>query len=83
MPFDKYSDNIFHPYLALDPTVVESPRPRDDEEFIVIERNVSYKRLMQLLLAGNINVASSYGILLGIQKLREMGVSLCKESDQQ
>jgi hypothetical protein len=35
-PADKYSDNVFHAYLAMDLSAVASPRPLDDSESIEI-----------------------------------------------
>ena len=33
-PFDKYSDNRFYTYLALDCTTVKSPRAMDDDKLL-------------------------------------------------
>lgn len=76
MSFDKYSTNRFFPYLALDCMAVANPRPMDDEELITVEHNVSYKRMMELVTSGQMNVVSSYAILLGVRKLREMGIKV-------
>lgn len=76
MSFDKYSTNRFFPYLALDCTAVTNPRPMDDEELITVQHNVPYKRMMELVTAGQMNVVSSYAILLGVRKLREMGIKV-------
>ena len=75
-PLDKYSTNRFHAYLALNCEEVSQPKPLDEEEYIIIERNVSYQRLMQLVTSGQINLVSSYAILLAIRKLRELGIPL-------
>ena len=76
VPFDKYSDNRFFPYLALDCETVLNPKPQDEEEFIVVVKGVSYKKLMELISKGEINVLSSYTILMGLNKLREMNIDL-------
>jgi hypothetical protein len=76
MSFDKYSTNRFFPFLALDCTFVADARPMDDEELITVLRAVPYSRMMQLLTSGEMNVVSSYAILLGVKKLREMGIKL-------
>jgi hypothetical protein len=76
MSFDKYSTNRFFPFLALDCTFVANARPMDDEELITVERAVPYSRMMQLLTSGEMNVVSSYAILLGVKKLREMGIKV-------
>ena len=80
-PFDKYSNNSFFPFLALDCEEVAHPRPMDDEEHITVLRNVSHGQLMEWLCAGRINVLSSYTALLGVRKLREMGVPLDADND--
>lgn len=79
VPLDKYSDNRFFPFLALDCELVSDPKPQDEEEYILVERQVSYKRLMTLVNSGQINVASSYTILLGIRKLQELGIPVLFE----
>ena len=73
IPFDKYSDNRFFLFLALDCQSVENPRGRDEGEFIDVEHGVSKERLLDIIYRGKINVASSFCILLGIRKLEELG----------
>lgn len=73
IPFDKYSDNRFYLFLALDCKSVENPRERDEGEFIDVEHGVSKERLLDIINHGQMNVASSFCILLGMQKLSEMG----------
>jgi hypothetical protein len=79
VPFEKYSDNRFYPYLALDCQPVANPKPLDDEEYIVIHKNVGYKQLMEMISDGRFNVISSYTILMAIRKLKELGLPLEKE----
>lgn len=79
VPIEKYSDNQLYPYLALDCIPVKNPKPMDDEEFIIIHRNISHTRLMEMISNGELNIISSYTVLLGIQKLIEMGIKLQKE----
>lgn len=74
MPLDKYSNNNFLPFLALDCQPVMNPRPADDEEFISIHHNVTYHEMMNLIRNGNMNVVSTYTIMLGFQKLLELGI---------
>ena len=76
MSFDKYSTNRFYSYLALDCEHVANPAPCDDEELISIEHGVSYRDMMRLVTSGQINMVSTHAILLGVQKLRDMGVKL-------
>jgi hypothetical protein len=73
---DKYSDNKFHAYLAIDCEKVANPREIDEEEYIVIKDNISYNELMQLISSGQMNVLSSYASLMAIQKLKELGLPL-------
>jgi 8-oxo-dGTP pyrophosphatase MutT (NUDIX family) len=74
MSFEKYSDNHFHAYLVLDPEVVPNPKALDLEEYIIIERNVPYSKIMQLIRGCEINVMSSYALLLAFAKLDELGI---------
>ena len=73
---DKYSDNKFYAYLAIDGEKVSNPRPIDDEEHITIKPNINYRQLMSLITSGRMNVLSSYASLLAIQKLKELGLPL-------
>jgi hypothetical protein len=74
IPFDKYSDNRFYPYLAINPTIVSNPRPLDDEEFIKIEPFISKAQLLDIIYAGKMNVASSFAVLLALRKLEELSL---------
>lgn len=74
MSFDKYSNNHFFPYLALDCTPVMNPKAMDDDEYIMVEKNVTHDRLMNLMKTGQMNVVSTFTILLGLQKLAELGI---------
>lgn len=73
-PLDKYSNNLFYPFLAMDCEIVDNPKPLDDEEFIMIEHNVTHSSLMNLISHGGINLVSTYTILLGLRKLKELGI---------
>ena len=72
IPLDKYSTNLFFPYLALDCTPVAHPKPADEEEYIRIEKNVSYQQLMSYISNGEVNIISSFTIMLALQKLDEL-----------
>lgn len=76
--FDKYSDNILYPYIALNCKVVDSPRPLDDDEFIIVEKNVTYKRVWELISTGQMNIFSSYVSMLAMRKLDELGIHIDK-----
>lgn len=73
-PCDKYSDNAFYPFLALDCESVSDPRPMDDDEYIDVEHGVTRQRLLDLIRNGELNVNSSYTVLLALTKLEEMGL---------
>lgn len=74
MSFEKYSDNHFYPYLVLDPIHVPNPKPLDAEEYIIIEKEVPVKRIMELITSCQMNVVSSYCVLLALKKLDELGI---------
>lgn len=76
MPFDKYSTNRFYPFLAVDCKHIANGKDLDDQEFIIIERNITYPKLMSLLHSGQINVVSTYAILLGLRKLHDLGIEV-------
>lgn len=78
MPLDKYSNNQFMPFLALDCTQVSLFRPLDDEEHITIHPNITYPMIIEMIQSGRMNVVSTYTILMGIQKLLELGLPLTK-----
>jgi hypothetical protein len=73
---DKYSDNKFYAYLAIDCKKVNSPRPIDEEEYIKIKPNITYGQLMKLISSGQMNVLSSYASLMAIKKLTDLGYKL-------
>lgn len=71
---DKYSSNEFYCWLVVDPYVTPTPKPMDDEEFIEIERGVSMQRCMSMLGRGEMSIVSSFVILMGARKLRQLGL---------
>lgn len=75
-PFEKYSDNELYPFLALDCRPVLNPKPADAEEFITVHSNISHARLLDMISSGQMNIVSSYTALLGIRKLKELGIPL-------
>ena len=79
VPFEKYSDNLLHSFLALDCRPVLNPKPLDDEEYIIIHKNVCHSRLLEMIYAGELNIISSYTVLMGLRKLKEMGIPLDRE----
>jgi len=79
IPFDKYSTNRFYAYLALDCLPVTNPKPLDDEEEITIHPNVTYPEMMEVMKKGEMNVVSTFAILLGLQKLDELGIDYKKK----
>lgn len=79
IPFEKYSNNKLYPFLALDCRPVLNPKPADDEEFITVHKNISHSQLVNMVTAGQLNIISSFTVLLGIRKLVELGIPLEKE----
>ena len=79
IPFEKYSNNTLYPFLALDCRPVLNPKPADDEEFITVHKNISHSQLIKMVTAGELNIISSFTVLLGIRKLVELGIPLEKE----
>eukprot|EP00904_Undaria_pinnatifida_P006295 jgi/Undpi1/2796/HiC_scaffold_14.g06173.m1 len=69
----KYSTQIFHPYLVVDPVVKGEPRALDDGEFIEYIRGVSLEEVRAMIVAGDMSVTSGYATLMAIEKLRELG----------
>lgn len=76
IPFDKYSNCILHPYLALDCVLLDNPKPIDVDEWITIEHGVSYTRLMELVEGGKMTLPCVYCITLGLKKLKELGINV-------
>ena len=72
IPFDKYSDNRFYTYLALNCTPKENPKAMDDDEFITIVPQVRYDQLMSIINKGEMNIASAFGVLLALRKLEQL-----------
>lgn len=79
IPFEKYSDNQLFPFLVLDCKPILNPKPADDEEYIIVHKNVSYSRLLDMISSGQLNIISSFTVMLGIKKLIEMGIPLEKK----
>jgi hypothetical protein len=74
IPFDKYSDNRFYVYMALDCVEIGAPREKDENEFIIVEDGFSRIDLMKIISNGQVNVASAFAILLGLNKLKDLGL---------
>lgn len=71
---DKYSSNEFYCWLVVDPEVTTTPKAMDDEEFIEIKRGVSIQQCMAMLGRGELSVVSSFVVLMGARKLRQLGL---------
>jgi hypothetical protein len=78
IPLEKYSDNVFTPYLVLDTEITATPKPPDAEELIEIIENVTFDELMKIILAGEMNIVSSFSVVLALQKLEQLGFQLKK-----
>lgn len=46
----------------------------DDEEFIEIKRGVSMQQCMSMLSRGELSIVSSFVVLMGARKLRQLGL---------
>ena len=71
---DKYSSNEFYCWLVVDPEITSTPKPMDDEEFIEIKRGVSMQQCMSMLSRGELSIVSSFVVLMGARKLRQLGL---------
>ena len=76
IPFEKYSDNQLYPFLVLNCKSVLNPKPVDDEDYIIIHKNISHARLLDMITSGELNIISSFTVMLAIRKLIEMGIPL-------
>lgn len=71
---DKYSNNEFYCWLVVDPHVTATPRALDDEESIEIQRGITMKQATRMLTGGKLSIVSSFTLLMGARKLRELGL---------
>ena len=77
--FDKYSENLLYPYLALDCTKVNIPKPQDTDEFIEVHRDVTYKKLMSIIDEGDMNLFSTYMCFKALRKLEQLNIVVNKD----
>mmetsp|Transcript_36131 Transcript_36131/g.66665 ORF Transcript_36131/g.66665 Transcript_36131/m.66665 type:complete len:127 (-) Transcript_36131:70-450(-) len=70
---DKYNASMITAYLVLDANHVDDPRPLDEEEDIEIVRGVPAEDILDMVRRGEFNIVGSFGALLAIEKLRELG----------
>jgi len=77
-PADKYSDNRFDIFLAMDcsPVGVQQQRNLDSAERIDIYPGVSYKRVMDIIEKGEMNVAGSFACMVAFRALERKGYPL-------
>eukprot|EP00904_Undaria_pinnatifida_P011178 jgi/Undpi1/7190/HiC_scaffold_22.g09664.m1 len=73
---DKYSNNEFYCWLVVDPHVTATPRALDDEESIEIQRGITMKQATRMLTGGKLSIVSSFTLLMGARKLRELGLDV-------
>lgn len=59
--------------MVVDPLVTPTPRAMDDEEFIEIKRGITMERAMSMLCRGELSIVSSFIVLMGARKLRQLG----------
>ena len=72
----RYSDGIFHPYLALDCTAVAEPKARQESEYIEICSGVGHDELMDIVVSGRMNTVGLSCVLLALRTLERNGVPL-------
>lgn len=70
---DKYSTTKMYCYLVIDPEPEDNPKPLDDEEDIDIVSGVTIPEILEWLAHGEMNLVGSWGALLAIEKLRDLG----------
>jgi 8-oxo-dGTP pyrophosphatase MutT (NUDIX family) len=70
---DKYSTTKMYCYLVIDPEPEENPKPLDDEEDIEIVSGVTIPEIREWIAKGEMNLVGSWGALLAIEKLRDLG----------
>eukprot|EP00640_Fibrocapsa_japonica_P006736 CAMPEP_0113941472 /NCGR_PEP_ID=MMETSP1339-20121228/7373_1 /TAXON_ID=94617 /ORGANISM="Fibrocapsa japonica" /LENGTH=177 /DNA_ID=CAMNT_0000945623 /DNA_START=345 /DNA_END=879 /DNA_ORIENTATION=+ /assembly_acc=CAM_ASM_000762 len=73
VPMDKYTTNKFHAFLVLDCETTQTPAAMDDEEFIIIEKGFTQKKVMSMIARGQLSMVSAFTCMLGFNKLRELG----------
>lgn len=71
---DKYVVTRVKPFLVLDATHVDDPRPLDIEEEIEIVDGVSVERIWEIINHGEMNLVGGWACLLAIHKLQELGI---------
>ena len=74
VPQDKYSTQLFAPFISIDATVEPNPPPRDYEESITIEQGVSVDALRSYALSGEMNTPSTAFALMGLDRVARMGL---------
>ena len=74
-PASKYADQLFHPFLVVDPAPVEASGalPQDMEESIEARPGISVAELRRLIRSGRLNVLAVSSLLLALDKLAELG----------
>lgn len=73
---DKYNTTRIIVFLVIDPVPVDSSqaKPRDDtEEGMQVIPNVTVEQLRHWIQTGQMTIVGSWGTLLALQKLRELG----------
>lgn len=71
---DKYSTCPFHFYLVVDPVreVEKNARKRDEEELLVVHREVTLVEVRRLIRKGKMTVPGACASLLAMEKLRAL-----------
>lgn len=75
---DKYSDNRFNTFLALNcsPVSVSDRRAMDDAESIEVHPGKTADDVLDIIEAGTMNVAGCYACMLALRAIERQGLSL-------
>jgi len=69
----KWCRNLFVPFLVIDPEEDIQPATRDDEEYIIVHRQVNLATLKELILTGQVMLPAVQLTLMSIERLRNDG----------
>mmetsp|Transcript_4498 Transcript_4498/g.13645 ORF Transcript_4498/g.13645 Transcript_4498/m.13645 type:complete len:223 (+) Transcript_4498:199-867(+) len=72
VPQDKYQEDEIYMYLVIDPELKHEPAVQDDEELIIIEREVPISKMKELIFSGQLQANGIATGLLALEKLRDL-----------
>ena len=71
---DKYVVTKIKPFLVVDATHVENPKPLDFEEEIDIVDGITIEQVWEIIRNGEMNLVGGWASMLAIRKLEELGL---------